>query len=49
LKAKGRARPVVDAVLAATAFKHDLVLMTRNIADYEDLGVTIFNPWDVAR
>lgn len=49
LKAKGRSRPVVDAVLAATAFKHDLVLVTRNIADYEDLGVAIFNPWEVAR
>ncbi len=46
LKAKGRPRPMVDAVLAATAFKHDLVLVTRNVADYEDLGVTILNPWE---
>ena len=46
LKAKGRPRPVVDAVLAATAFKHDLVLVTRNVRDYEDLGITILNPWE---
>ena len=46
LKAKGRPRPVVDAVIAATAFKHDLVLMTRNVRDYEDLGITILNPWE---
>ena len=46
LKAKGRPRRIVDAVLAATAFKHDLVLVTRNVRDYEDLGITIFNPWE---
>ena len=45
-KAKGKPRPVIDAVLAATAFRHDLVLATRNVRDYEDLGVTIFNPWE---
>jgi toxin FitB len=48
LKAKGRPRPVVDAVLAAIAFCHDLVLVTRNVRDYEDLGVTILNPWEAA-
>jgi predicted nucleic acid-binding protein len=48
LKAKGRQRPIVDAVLAATAFKHDLILVTRNVRDYEDLGVTLLNPWDTA-
>jgi predicted nucleic acid-binding protein len=46
LKAKGRPRPVVDAVLAATAFHHDLVLVICNVRDYEDLGVTILNPWE---
>jgi predicted nucleic acid-binding protein len=46
LRAKGRPRPVVDAVLAATAFKHDLVLVTRNVRDYDDLGVSLFNPWE---
>ena len=47
-KARGRPRSIIDAVLAATAFKHDLILVTRNVRDYEDLGVTIFNPWESA-
>ena len=42
-KAKGRPRPVVDALRAATAFKRDLILATRNVRDYEDLGVTILS------
>lgn len=46
LKAKGRARPVVDAIMAATAFRHDLILVTRNVADHENLGITILNPWE---
>lgn len=47
-KAKGRARPVVDAILGATAARHDLVMVTRNVRDYEDVGVTILNPWETA-
>jgi predicted nucleic acid-binding protein len=48
LKVMGKPRPIVDAVLAATAFEHDLVLVTRNVGDYRDLGVTILNPWEAA-
>ena len=44
--AKGRPRPIIDAILAATALNHDLVLVTRNVRDYEDFGVTILNPWE---
>ncbi len=47
-KVKGHARPVVDAILGATAVKHDLVLATRNVRDYEELGVTLLNPWEAA-
>jgi predicted nucleic acid-binding protein len=46
LKAKGKSRPIVDAILAATAFKHDLIVATRNVADYDDMGVTVLNPWE---
>lgn len=46
LKAKGRPRPVVDSVLGATALTHGLILVTRNVRDYQDMGVTIFNPWE---
>lgn len=41
----GRTLPVVDAMLAATALQHDLTLVTRNLKDFEGLGVTLLNPW----
>jgi predicted nucleic acid-binding protein len=40
-----RPKPVIDMLLAATARVHDLVLVTRNVADAEGLGVPLFNPW----
>jgi toxin FitB len=46
LRATGRPRPVVDAILAATSFKHDLVFVTRNVRDFQDLAGTILNPWE---
>ncbi len=41
----GRPRPPIDALLAATAIHHDLVLATRNVADFEGTGVRLVNPW----
>ena len=35
-----------DGQIAATALVHDLTLVTRNVKDFRDLGVTLFNPWD---
>ncbi|MEP7363851.1 MAG: type II toxin-antitoxin system VapC family toxin [Acidobacteriota bacterium] len=43
--AKGRTRPVVDALLAATALQHDLTIVTRNVKDYDGLDIPIVNPW----
>lgn len=43
-----RSVPVVDALLAATALVHDLVLVTRNTADVEGLGVQVLNPFEPA-
>ena len=40
-----RPRPVIDTLLAATAVVHDLVLVTRNESDVQDLPVKVFNPW----
>lgn len=47
-KMAGRPCPVVDAILAATAHVHQLVLATRNERDYQDLGIAIVNPWQPA-
>ena len=43
--AKGTPVPVIDGLLAATAFQHDLMLVTRNTADVAGTGVPILNPW----
>jgi predicted nucleic acid-binding protein len=40
--------PVIDALLAAMAQVHDLVLVTRNTADVSGLGVRTLNPFDEA-
>ncbi|MBS0242029.1 MAG: type II toxin-antitoxin system VapC family toxin [Proteobacteria bacterium] len=38
-------RPERDALIAATALVHGLTLVTRNTADFEPMGVALFNPW----
>lgn len=40
-----RTRGDADGLLAATALFHDLILVTRNVADFDDTGVTMLNPW----
>jgi toxin FitB len=39
--------PIIDGLLAATAIEHDLVLVTRNVADVEHSGAHVHNPFDV--
>ena len=41
----GHPLPAIDSLLAATALQHDLTLVTRNTADFDDLGVRLVNPW----
>ena len=38
--------PVVDGLLAATARRHDLVLVTRNVADMRRTGARLLNPFE---
>jgi predicted nucleic acid-binding protein len=35
-----------DALIAATALTHGLVVATRNVGDFSGLGVRILNPWE---
>ena len=42
-----RPRGDVDGLIAATAIVHDLILVTRNVKDFEDTEAAVINPWDV--
>ncbi|MCY4564176.1 MAG: type II toxin-antitoxin system VapC family toxin [Gammaproteobacteria bacterium] len=39
-------RPIRDGFIAATALAHGLILVTRNVSDFEPMGVRLLNPWD---
>ena len=45
LRAAGRAMPVKDSLIAATALVHNLTVVTRNRADFEKAGVEIVDPF----
>lgn len=38
--------PEMDALIAATALVHDLILVTRNTKDFRRTGVRLLNPWE---
>lgn len=38
-------RPERDALIAATALVHGMIVVTRNTADFEPTGVALLNPW----
>jgi predicted nucleic acid-binding protein len=42
----GRVVHATDGLIAATALRHGLRVMTRNTADFEPTGVLLLNPWE---
>ena len=42
---KGQAIAAVDGLIAATALRHGLQVMTRNEGDFKATGVRVINPW----
>lgn len=47
LRASDRAMPIKDSLIAATALVHDLIVVTRNRADFEKARVEIVDPFTV--
>jgi toxin FitB len=45
LFAKGRPRSAPDLLIAATAWVHGLMVVSRNFGDFAGTGVVVFNPW----
>ncbi|HXW07935.1 MAG TPA: type II toxin-antitoxin system VapC family toxin [Vicinamibacterales bacterium] len=45
LRVSGRAMPIKDSLVAATALVYDLTVVTRNRADFEKAGVRVFDPF----
>ena len=48
LRAAGRAMPIKDSLIAATALAHDLTVATRNQRDFAHAGVRLVDPFDAA-
>jgi len=44
---QGKQIKVADGLIAATALHHSPAIVTRNTKDFTDLGVEIFNPWEM--
>ena len=45
LKKKGRAMPVKDSLIAASAIQHNLTIVTRNVSDFQHASVPLINPF----
>lgn len=39
-------RPEIDTLIAATALVHGLTVVTRDMKDFEPMGVPLLNPWE---
>jgi predicted nucleic acid-binding protein len=45
LRGAGKAIPITDSMIAATALVHQLVVATRNTRDFRDAGVKVLDPF----
>ncbi|MDK4733066.1 type II toxin-antitoxin system VapC family toxin [Rhizobium sp. CNPSo 3490] len=43
-----RPRGDIDGLIAATAIVHDLIVVTRNVGDFRDTGVSVIDPWQTS-
>ena len=45
LQKQGLVLPIADGLIAATALRHGLHLVTRNVKDFSETGVMLVDPW----
>jgi predicted nucleic acid-binding protein len=45
LRAAGRSREAADLLIASTARVHSLALVSRNVRDFADTGIVVYDPW----
>ena len=46
LRASGKAMPIKDSMIAATALAHSLTVATRNVRDFSKAGAKVVNPFE---
>lgn len=44
-RSRGQGISMPDAMIAAIAYVHGMMLATRNVRDFDDLGLPLFNPF----
>ena len=45
LQKRGKAMPVKDSLIAASALQYDLVVVTRNVKDFQSTGLQVIDPF----
>lgn len=45
LRRRGRAAPLLDSMIAASALAHELTVVTRDVEHFESCGISIVNPF----
>ena len=45
-EAEGKKLPIIDSLIAATAYENEMIIVTRNVSDFAFSSVRVLNPWE---